>query len=336
MHRRIRTLIFLLTASALVFTSMSGCEDGTDPCEAAGGTIELGDENNYEFNGTLDIHSYDVTEAVYPCEDPDNEVCDLQICWDQITEDLQVHAMDPAADIDMVSLVVFQHLTQEEVEIGLSENSLQQVDMTLFVNNTDFGDDTCINLSELTLFGTDIDVEQYFNASYGATWLFTLNTGTVPAVGTRMAAFLNPTSSAVADQLALDNTSTVLDFTVDLTSLTEVSVQAGVPLTADWSALTTSGLGIDFTPGDVNQMMLGYYETLTPEDLESQFLDVELIADELWTMDLETVSNADLAGLTGDTTFAGITTTGTWLLAMRCTTCPNPAPPFLTILEACE
>jgi len=232
--------------------------------------------------------------------------------------------------------VVFQHLSEEEVEIGLSENSLQQVDMTLFVNNTDLDGSACIFISNLTLFGTDIDVEQYFTASYGATWLFTLNTGTVPAVGTRMAAFLAPTAGSDVDLVELDNTSTVLNFTVDLTTLTKVGAQAGVPLTADWSALNTSGLGIDFTPGDVDQMMLGFYETLTPEDLEGQFLDVELVADQLWTMDLETVSNGDLAGLQGDTTFNGIDNNGTWLLAMRCTTCPNPAPPFLTILEACE
>jgi hypothetical protein len=323
----------------------AGCDGATDDDDACGTTLALDDGSNYSFIGTLDIQGYPVGEIVYPCEDPDTEICDITINWCGLTEDLQQHPMDPLDDVDMASLIVFQNLTQEEVEVGLSENSLQQVDMTVFVNNTDFQaggslDNECeFHLSDMSLFGNDIDIEQYFNASYGATWLFVLSKGTIPAVGTLMAAFLEPTAGETTAYVELTNDSTVLNFDVDLTTLTKVPGPTGDPaLTADWANLTTSGLGIDFTTGDVDQLMIGHYASLTPEDLQTQFLDIEIIADDLYNMDLETVTTADMSQATSadGTGFPGFDDTGTWLVALRCTTCPNPAPPYLTIIDPCS
>ncbi len=338
-------MALLFAATAMVAAGCDGEEPDDDDDGSCSSTLTMDDESNYTFVGTLDIQGYPVGEVVYPCEDPDEEVCDIIISWCDLTQDLQQHALDPVADIDMASLIVFQNLTEEEVEIGLSENSLQQVDMTLFVNNDELQaggelEDECqIHLSDLSLFGNDIDVEQYFNASYGATWLFVISTGTTPAVGTRMAAFLEPTVGETNDQVGMTDTSTVLEFDVDLTSLTQVGAPVGSPaLTADWSTLSTSGLGIDFTAGDVDQLMIGHYDDLTPEDLESEFLDIEIIADDLYTMSLETVTDADMSLATSEdgTPFPGIDDAGTWLVALRCTGCPNPAPPYLTILDPCS
>jgi hypothetical protein len=33
---------------------------------------------------------------------------------------------------------------------------------------------------------------------------------------------------------------------------------------------------------------------------------------------------------------SGVTPDGTWVLALRCSTCANPAPRFLTLLEPVE
>ncbi|MCP4810359.1 MAG: hypothetical protein GY884_33900 [Proteobacteria bacterium] len=103
------------------------------------------------------------------------------------------------------------------------------------------------------------------------------------------------------------------------------------PWELDWSALTTTGQGYDFVYSDADGLMLGFYEGLTPADLEGQFLDLELVATELWNMEIDAGTSASLNGLEG---FQGFTRTdGTWILALRCSTCPNPAPLFLTVLE---
>ena len=76
--------------------------------------------------------------------------------------------------------------------------------------------------------------------------------------------------------------------------------------------------------------MLGYYAGATVEDLQEQFLDLELIADQTWSIELTGTTGYDLAEIPD---FTGFTTDGTWILALTCSTCANPAPLFLTVLE---
>jgi len=48
------------------------------------------------------------------------------------------------------------------------------------------------DLSQLTLFGTDVDLVSYFDASYAEAWLLTLSTSDTPGIGAASAAFLVP------------------------------------------------------------------------------------------------------------------------------------------------
>ena len=51
-------------------------------------------------------------------------------------------------------------------------------------------------------------------------------------------------------------------------------------------------------------------------------------------MDLPGGTTASLGDATnGGAAFDGFSGNGVWLLALRCTTCANPAPLFLTVLE---
>jgi len=130
----------------------------------------------------------------------------------------------------------------------------------------------------------------------------------------------------------------VLDFKVDLTSASPLEVPAATPgLTVGWSGLTTDAQGNPFEPADVDQLMLGRYDGLAAADLEAVFLDLLLLADPLFTLDLSGGTSADLSLASGeDGAFAGVDGEATWVLALLCTTCANPAPPFLTLLEPCE
>jgi hypothetical protein len=78
--------------------------------------------------------------------------------------------------------------------------------------------------------------------------------------------------------------------------------------------------------------MVGRYTDLSIEDLQNQFLDIELIADDLWTIELTGGSTANLADLSGDTPFTDFSAEGTWVVALRCSLCSNPAPLFLSVL----
>ncbi|NOY25778.1 MAG: hypothetical protein GXP62_07875, partial [Oligoflexia bacterium] len=75
----------------------------------------------------------------------------------------------------------------------------------------------------------------------------------------------------------------------------------------------------------------------TPAELEDTFLDLELITDDLWHFPVAGGTGLSLSSDTSaEGNFAGLSSDGTWILALQCTTCANPAPPFLTVLKVCE
>ena len=254
--------------------------------------------------------------------------------------------MDPIADIDMVSVVVFQDLRPDEVEIDLRDDTLQQLDMTLFVNNEEFvaggarQNDCSIRLSELDLFGTDIDIEQYFDPGFGngqqtATWLFLLSTGTDPMSQTRAAVFLVPTTTETQDYLTMTNDDTVLAYDADLLSLIPATMPPGVAPKARWSSVTTGADGQPYTVGRANQLTIARFADQTPTDLEHRAHELDLCANELWTMELGPSTQAELSDLTGEQGgFRGIDEEDTWLMWMWCSSCMNSLPQFLTVLEA--
>jgi len=316
-----RTSALLLALSLLLV----GCPEE----EEENGTFELAltDDNNYVFAGSMDVTPYEVAELT-----------DITIDWSQLTEDLQTHEMDPEVDINTSAVVVFRYLTNDEVEIGLSENTLEQADVALYVF-TDVTGRTSVNLSEHTLFGTDVDVETYFELAYGETWMVTLTTGDTPGVGTRMAAFLTPTAESEVTEVVLQNDSTVVYVDTDMTSLTQPAVADGYDGTIDWGGLTTDSQGNAISQGDIDQVMVGVYESLDAAGLEENLLDLEYVHDGMWYLELESGgTTADLSTLTDNDggAFPGFSMGGTWILALRCTTCPNPAPPFLTVLDVVE
>jgi hypothetical protein len=313
---------YLLLALAFSLVPLlPGCPEET---EEVSGDLVLIDANNYSFDGLMNISSY-----------PAAELTDVLIDWSAVDTDLQTHPMDPETDVNTMSLVVFTYLTHEEVEIGLSQNTLQQADVGLYLF-TDVTGQTSESMSECTLFGTDVDVETYFELDYGQSWLITLSKGSTPGVGTLMAAFLDPTPGEENTEVILDNESTTLTVDVDIMSATALPAPADTALTIDWTGLTIDGQGNEMKMGDIDQVMVGYYASLTPTDLEDNLLDLEYVHDGMWYLDLTAGgTTAELSTLTDDdgNAFTGITAEGTWILALRCTTCPNPAPPFLTVFE---
>jgi hypothetical protein len=283
------------------------------------GDVPLTDANSYTYTGILDAPSY-----------PLAALSDATAGWSGLTDDIQCHPLDPVADIDDTALLVFPYLTEEEVEDGLSNDSLEQSDLTVYLSFLP-GDDTEVSLSELTFFGTDADIETLFEEGSG-TWMLLLKTGTTVAAGARMLAFLEPRNDTTETRAEVTDGCSVLDFSADLESLTPVPVLSQGPWLLDWSGLTRDGHGNPFVAGRVDGVMIARFDETVPE-LQANFLDLTLLAEQTWNYTVASGTAVDLGAMTGPSEpFPGFTGGGVWALALTCSLCPNPAPIFLTVL----
>lgn len=287
----------------------------------ADGTVHLGADSNYSFVGLLDGPSFPLAER-----------SDATLSWGGLDRDLQCHELDPVADIDNVALLVFPRLSEEEVEDGLSNNNLNQVDLGVYLSYEP-EDTTSASLSQMTFFGTDADIETQFTDGSG-TWLMLLTSGTTVGVGARMIAFLDPTAGATETAAEVDDGCAVLDVDVSLTEMQPLGVLRDGPWPVAWDTLLLTGQGNEFDAGDVDTVMVARFDSLSLAELEPQFLDLELLADGLWTIAHDGGTSADLSALVDSdgVAFAGFTDAETWVIALRCSTCPSPAPLFLGAL----
>lgn len=302
----------------------SAAPDTGDPADTGvSGPVALGDANNYRYVGTLDAPTV-----------PTASGADLLLDWSALASDLQCHAVDPVGDIDNVALLAFPRLTEAEVEAGLADDALEQAELGGYVS-LEPGDRTSVQLSELGFFGTDVDIETLVAEGSG-TWLLLLTTGADVGVGARALAFLQPSAAEAATEVRLGDACGILDFDADLSSLAPVRVPAAGPWVVEWSGLATDGHGQPVDARRIDRAMLARYDALGVADLEARFLDLEALADGLWTVTLDGGSAADLADLADadGAPFPGFDAgaDATWILALRCSLCANPAPVFLTVI----
>ncbi len=297
-------------------------ETGTEE-EPLSGVLTLSDENNFSYTGTIDAPSFTV-----------KEYSDLSVDFSGLSSDIQCHDLDPVADLDNVTLLAFPYLSEEEVEDGLSNDTLQQVDIVLPVNVYP-GDATTVLLSEFTFLGTYPEIiEEYFYEG-SATWMMMFATGKQLGVGARALVFLHPSASTETTEIAVEPACGVLDFQADLSELTPIPAPKEGGWTLNWSTLSTDGHGNALEAGSIDSAMVAWFADLSVDELQAQFLDLELLADGLWTQDIEggtAVALDHLMDADGQP-FVDASAEGTWLLALRCSLCPNPAPKFLTVLD---
>jgi len=321
--RNVLSALFLLTAAGCSAPEVTVQDTAStdDTADNIGSDLVLRDINNYRYSATLDAPSRALASLT-----------DADISWSTLASDIQCHDVDPVEDIDNAALLVFPYLTEEEVEVGFTEDTLVQKDLGVYLA-AETGDQTTVSLSDFTFFGTEVDIQTEFAEETG-TWLVLLTTGTQVGVGTRMLTFIEPSDDATQSTAEIEDGCGVLDVAVDLQILEPVPTRAEGPWPVSWGDLTQTGQGNPFVDTEVSEVWLARYaHGIT--DLEDAFLDLELLAEETWTLDHPGGTTADLADATTstDTLFSGFDEGETWLLALRCGTCPTPAPLFLTVLE---
>jgi hypothetical protein len=316
-------LILLSLAGSLALLAACG---GSSAGERASGVIVLQNENNYRSTASLSLPTVKTAPAA-----------DLDICWNEVTTDILCHAVAPKTDLDNVGFLRFLHLTEHQVEVKLVSGELRQSEVDGYTEYRTDQKATCARLSQFSFFGTPIDVAAHYVESDDETYLLVFTHGTVPGVGARVMMFVEPTAGSTNTRVDAPSGCGLLDFSADLTTLKKVGVPADGPWTVDWREVTRNGQGNELIYATIDRLLVGFYEEKTLADLEAGFFDIETLATSLWELPLTGGRTADLAQAVEhdtDAAFEGFTRTdGVWILALLCSTCQNPAPVVLTILD---
>jgi hypothetical protein len=316
---------------------VAGSGGGTGTTTACNGTsLVAAEANNYAFSSTLTFPPIAVA--------PNSEI---SFDWGGVTKDFIGHAVDPKKDLNQVSVLMWS-LPLTDLQTQLNSDTIKQSSLTTvpLVVTTD-GSSTSANLfSFKTSAGTEItstDVLPYFNATDYApdthTYLFTGATGTTVGSGIRMMQSFQLDPNSTNTKVTMTSDSTKLTYTANLHSLTATTIPTGQSaITLDWSSLKNNALGNTFKPTSITAAMIAHY-TETPTELEAKFLDIQLISTAMYKATIETGTSVDFSSLkdADGNAFPGIdTSSGTWIVAIQCGSCRNPAPLYMSILKPCS
>lgn len=323
-----RSLVIL--APWLAAPLLAACGGSSTP-EWPKGNVVLHDETNYTSQTTLTLPKI-----------PTASGADLMICWDGLMKDLLCHNIaPPATGIDNVSFLKIANLSQDTVAKKLAIGAL---DENLVTKYREKGVDSaaatkCANLSEFKL-GTDglTPATDYVEPEAGKTitYMLLFETGTVPGVGSRAMAFLEPMAASTVMTVAAPDacSNNVLDFHATLGTPMPISATDKTKWHVDWSQITKDSFGNDITFTKLDNVMVGYYQGKTAADLMTSFKDIDMIATTLWEMPVAKgardvdLQNATIKG--GTDKFPGFTETGgIYAMAVTCSKCQVPAPPIL-------
>ncbi len=334
-----------LALAALAFGCGGGEKPGGSPatavsCDDTNGTVTILDDTNYSLPSMLTVKTYTVKDHT-----------DLVFDWGKLTHDFYGKALDPKLDIDLVLLSLWKK-TPAELEDALAHDALTPNDNVGVITTYPMDDYTSQTLLNFNFAGNPIpdqdELWQYFDTQNPRfayppdqyTFLLEAGTGTALGKGARMLAFFNLDPASSNTSLTLEDDSAVLDYSVHLTGARPMHVPAANPhLTIDWSRMTTNAIGNPYLGTQINEAVVAHFSRATLADLERQFLDLQSIADDWWSVPVTAGKSIDLAGAVDAnmTPFPGIDDQGVWLSALFCTVnCNNPAPWSITIFEPCD
>ena len=334
---RATNLVFAPAALALLPLMVSACGSsggGSPSVTCTNGAIVANETNDYTFSSAITLPTVKI-----------KSMSDLTFNWSGVTTDFLGKAVNPVADLNTIFLLVVD-LPIATFQKQLNDDTFSQGSI-LITPPPSFAP-TGVTMGSLfenfTVGGETIDITNagpYLNATTHtpATSTFTIaaQTGANLGTGIRMLQAFQLDDSATSTTVTLTNSSTMLKYSADFHSLHPTGVPAGTAaLSMDWGQLTTNALGADIsnTVTNITSAIVGHY-TQTPAELESQFLNLRTVAQDLYTATIESGTSLDFTTLmdSGGHPFHGVDSTGTWLVALICDNCRNPAPWYLTILE---
>ena len=250
-----------------------------------------------------------------------------------IADTIEALLTDKGNDADAIR----EELSNAEVEAKLTAGQLAQSEVDGYLDFHTDHESTCAKLSSLSLFGTEIEIEEEYVESDDRVYMLILSKGTNPGVGARTMTFVKPTASSTNTRIDIPEGCGMLQFAADLASAKPVSVPAKSPWVVDWQDVTRDGQGNAIAADTIDRLLVGFFEGKTVAELEAQIFDIETIASSLWEIPLTGGKKANLAlarERTSGEAFTGFERTdGVWLFALTCSTCQNPQPVVLSVLD---
>ncbi len=303
--------------------------------------------NNYSFRSTIEVATTVVAAN-----------SEISFDWSALTKDMIGHDVDAMADIDMLSFVVW-NLNHAEMQAKLNADQLSASDvlgggvLALYTENArtsgsifDFSvpgsgprdpDESEFSQMEFqTQVLTRLDPAEIDPATH--TYTIMAQGGLVLGENVRMIQAFSLSAAETNTEVTITPASSSLTYEADLTSLTPVRIPTGVVnILVDWKQMQTNALGNEFEPRSIDEVVVAKYSR-TPQELQAEFLDLEVDFDEMFRGVVAAGEELALTELTDDAgrRFTGISADGTWILALVCGYCANPAPWYLTLLQACS
>lgn len=314
----------LVALASLVLACGNGAEPA--PAPAVDRTLYLEDANNYRTMTELSIPTIETASGT-----------DLDVCWGDVDTDLLCHDVAPTSDLDNVGLVRV-YMNEDKLEERLVADTLSQSEVSGYIEyNTDH-ESTCAKLSSFSFFETVIDVKKEYVESDERTYLLLFTTGTKPGMGARSMVLIKPTADSENTKVEAPTGCGLLDFSADLHSSEPLRVPRVGPWPLDWRKTKSNGQGEKLAVAQIDSALIGFYADKTVADIETGIFDLETMATSLWEIPLTggRTTSLELARERGtDAPFPGFEReeSGVWLLGLFCTTCANPAPLVLTVLE---
>jgi hypothetical protein len=333
-----RARSFLSAALACLPLMTFACGSSSSSTQSAtctDGTMTANEANDYSFTSSLMLHPVKV-----------KPMSDLTFNWGGVSKDFLGQTVNPATDLNTIFLLLV-NLPAATFEMQLNNDTFATssivipgpppsflptggVTMTTLYNNFQSADGPVT----VDNGGMYLDAATYTPSN--STYVLAAQTGTdMVGTGIRMLQSFELDPSSTNTTVTLTNSSTTLTYSANLHSLHPTGVPAGkADLTLDWGQIQTNALGQPFVATNIANAIVGHYSQ-TPAQLESQFLDLQTIAQDLYTAEIPSGSVLDFTQLMDKSgnSFPGVDSTGTWLVALICSGCRNPAPYYLTILE---
>jgi hypothetical protein len=326
------TLVPLLTISC----GSSGGGGASVTCTS--GTMVAAEANDYSFMSSIMFHPVKV-----------KSMSDLTFDWGGVTTDFLGHPVDPVADLTTI-FVLLVNTPAATLETQLDNDTFSDgsVQIAPPPQVMPTGQTSASLYEDFMAGGEPITADLAAPYLVAAMWTpanstFAIVAQTGPNLGTNihMIQSFELDDSSTNTKVALTNSSTTLTCHADLHTLHPTGVPAGTAaLTLDWSQIQTNALGNDFgntanaATTAITSAIVGHY-TQSLSELEGQFLDLETIGQDLYTADIPSGTTLDFTTLmdSAGKPFTGVTADGTWLVALHCGMCQNPAPWYLTVLK---
>ncbi|MCB9759016.1 MAG: hypothetical protein H6739_04185 [Alphaproteobacteria bacterium] len=283
---------------------------------ACADTTVLSDGNNYSFSSTLEADTHTVAART-----------DLPVDWSGLEIDLQGREVDTLADVDVLTIVILRLDKPDALDAFVNDALLQGDIVSYATCNPPDGVDS-VMLSDFDFIGNPVVPEEHILPDQG-TWL--LSAATLGRPGALMLNFFDPVDDGPQDPITLATDSADLAYTVDISAGEPVELEGD---RLEWGDLTSDMRGLPIRLSEIDRVTLARFDD-TEDEIEDGFLQVDALAEQIWTADIQASVSLELSALTDESgaPFGGLSGEGIWLLALQCTTCANPAPPFLAMLR---